>query len=75
MFIAYLIAANITAAFVTLFYALMSDGFWSGVLVYIITANIVTVVLPFLLCAECYKGLLNVVRIRRGKWVRARAQD
>ena len=75
MFIAYLITANIIAAFVTLFYALISDGFWGGVLVYIITANIATVVLPFLLCDECYKRLFNMLRIRRGKLVRARIED
>ena len=75
MFIDYLIAANIIAAFVTLFYALTRDGFWGGVLVYVITANIATVVLPILLCDECYKRLLNMVRVRRGKLVRARVQD
>ena len=75
MFIAYLIAANILAAFVTLFYALIQDGFWGGFIVYIATANIATVALPILLCEECCRRLLDTIRFRRGKLVRARIED
>lgn len=75
MFIAYLIAANILAAFVTLFYALTQDGFWVGVVVYIATANIATVALPILMCEDCYRRIIDMVLFRRGKLVRARIED